>query len=54
MGYKFSKFKFPNWILIKLLAKINEGIYQELFADGRLCFYNQVIYYLSIKLLFIS
>jgi len=30
----------PNWILIKLLLKINDGIFPELFADGRLGFYN--------------
>jgi len=30
----------PNWILVKLLSRINDGIFPELFADGRLCFYN--------------
>jgi len=30
----------PNWVLIKLLSKINEGISTELFTDERLCFYN--------------
>jgi len=33
-------FDSPNWILIKLLSKINDGIFPELFTDGRLCFYN--------------
>jgi len=29
----------PNWILEKLLVKINGGVFTELFTDGRLCFY---------------
>jgi len=33
-------FNVPEWILKKLLSKINEGAFTELFCDGRLCFYN--------------
>jgi len=33
-------FETSEWVLNKLLSKINEGIFTELFSDGRLCFYN--------------
>jgi len=33
-------FDAEEWILKKLLSKINNGIFTELFSDGRLCFYN--------------
>jgi len=33
-------FNTSKWVLNKLLSKINDGIFTELFKDGRLCFYN--------------
>jgi len=33
-------FNVTNWILLKLLSKINKEIFTELFKDGKLCFYN--------------
>jgi len=30
----------PNWILEKILVKIYNGSFTNLFKDGRLCFYN--------------
>jgi len=32
-------FNTAEWVLNKLLSKINEGVFTELFKDGRLCFY---------------